>query len=192
MHKLQKLELNWIGKNDITQLEARVLLENKEFSYGNENTENMIIHADNLLALKALEQDYMGQVKCVYIDPPYNTGSAFENYDDGIEHSVWLNLMNARLNILYKLISSDGSIWISIDDNEVHYLKVLLDEIFGRSNFIACLPTIMNLKGNQDQFGFAGSHEYTLVYVKDKSLSSFNAFNVDEEEILSSWNTDDI
>ena len=189
---VQKLALTWVGKDDKVALETKILVEQKNLSYGSKDTKNMIIQADNLLALKALEEEFEAKVKCVYIDPPYNTGSAFKNYDDTMEHSMWLNLMHTRLKILHKLISPDGSIWISIDDNEVHYLKILLDEIFGRANFVASLPTIMNLKGNQDQFGFAGTHEYTLVYVKDKSLSFFNAFPVDEEEILSAWQTDDI
>ena len=96
----------------------------------------MLIHGDNLLALKALEQQFAGKVKCIYIDPPYNTGSAFEHYDDNLEHSTWLNLMYSRLVILRNLLAEDGSIWISIDEKEGHYLKILLDEIFGRDNFI--------------------------------------------------------
>jgi len=137
MKNKQRLELTWIGKDDEIKLEPRVLVENLELSYGDENTENMIIHGDNLLALKALEQDYAGKVKCIYIDPPYNTGNAFEHYDDGIEHSLWLSLIKSRLEILKKLLSTNGSIWISIDDQESHYLKVLCDEVFGRKNFIA-------------------------------------------------------
>ena len=99
--------------------------------------DNMIIHGDNLLALKSLtSMGYAGKVKCVYIDPPYNTGSAFEHYDDNLEHSTWLNLMKPRLELLKNLMRDDGSIWISIDADESHYLKVLCDEIFGRRNFI--------------------------------------------------------
>ena len=101
------------------------------------DTENMLIHGDNLLALKALETRLAGQVKCIYIDPPYNTGSAFEHYDDNMEHSIWLQLMRSRLEILHSLLHETGTIWISLDDNEAHYLKVLCDEIFGRKNFIA-------------------------------------------------------
>jgi len=189
--KKNKLELTWIGKEERVNLEPRILIENENYSYGDKECNNMIIHADNLLALKSLEENFSNKIKCVYIDPPYNTGSAFDNYDDGIEHSIWLNLMKTRLVILKELLSDDGSIWISIDDNEVHYLKVMLDEIFGRNNFIASLPTIMNLKGNQDQFGFAGTHEYTLVYSKNKDKLKFNNFVVDEEEILKSWETDE-
>ena len=142
-----KLELTWIGKNDERQpLEPRILIENKEYSYGEPETcvlpngktwkGNMLIHGDNLLALKALEQDYAGQVKCIYIDPPYNTGSAFEHYDDGVEHSIWLSLIRERIEILYNLLSDDGSLWISLDDNEQAYCKILCDEIFGRHNFV--------------------------------------------------------
>lgn len=189
---MQKLELTWIGKGEEPKLEPRILIHDKEKSYGDENTENMLIHGDNLLALKALEQDFAGKIKCIYIDPPYNTGSAFEHYDDGLEHSLWLNLMKQRLELLRELLTEDGVIFISIDDNEVAYLQIVLNEVFGRKNFIANLPTIMNLKGNQDQFGFAGTHEYTLVYAKDKSKVKLYSFDLDEEQILSEWKEDEI
>lgn len=135
--KGQKLELTWIGKDERPNLEPRILIEDPEKSYGDSKSENMLIHGDNLLALKALEQDFTGMIKCVFIDPPYNTGSAFTHYDDGIEHSIWLCLIRNRLEIIYKLLATDGSLWITIDDNECHYLKVVCDEIFGRSNFVA-------------------------------------------------------
>ena len=125
----QKLELTWIGKGQERAVEPRILLHDPSKDYGDPNTENMLIHGDNLLALKALEQQYAGQVKCIYIDPPYNTGEAFEHYDDNLEHSIWLGLMRERLNILKKLLSEDGLIWIQIDDEEQAYLKVLCDEI---------------------------------------------------------------
>lgn len=178
--KLQKLELTWVGKYDEQQpLEPRILIENPEYSYGEVETGklpngkhwkgNMLIHGDNLLALKALEQDYAGCVKCIYIDPPYNTGNAFEHYDDGVEHSIWLSLMRERLVLLRTLLSDDGSIWISIDADESHYLKVLCDEIFGRKNFIdeviwqrAYAP--INLKKTLSR-----SHDTILVYAKNKS-----------------------
>ena len=152
----------------------------------------MLIHGDNLLALKALEQKYAGKIKCIYIDPPYNTGAAFEHYDDNLEHSIWLGLMRERLVILRNLLSEDGVIFVSIDDNEVSYLQILMNEIFGRNNFLVNIPTIMNLKGNQDQFGFAGTHEYTLVFSKDKSKVKLNRFKIDDEEILKHWLEDDI
>lgn len=163
----QKLELTWIGKDREVNLEPRILVEVPEKSYGDKDTENMLIHGDNLLALKALEQDYTGKIKCIYIDPPYNTGSAFEHYDDNVEHSKWLSLMKQRLEILHTLLAEDGSIWISIDATESHYLKVLCDEIFGRKNFIdevvwqrAYAP--VNLKKTLSR-----SHDILLVYAKN-------------------------
>ena len=143
MNSKQKLELIWDGKEKHPRLEPRILVEDSAKSYhakirhgDNDIFDNMLIHGDNLLALKALEQDFAGKVKCIYIDPPYNTGNAFDYYDDGLEHSIWLNLMRERLEILKHLLSEDGSIWISIDEKEGHYLKVLCDEIFGRHNFV--------------------------------------------------------
>jgi adenine specific DNA methylase mod len=113
-----KLELTWLGKDKEIKIEPRILIENKELSNieNDPNTENMIIHGDNLLALKALESKYAGKVKCIYIDPPYNTGNAFEYYDDNLEHSIWLSLMKPRLDILSNLLMDGGSIWVSIDD----------------------------------------------------------------------------
>ncbi len=143
--KLQKLELTWPGKDERFNPEPRILMEDVSKSYSKEPTEegpvkptfdNMLIHGDNLLALKALEQDYTGKVKCIYIDPPYNTGNAFEHYDDGLEHSIWLSLMRDRLEILKNLLADDGVIIIHIDDNEQAYLKVLMDSIFGRKSFV--------------------------------------------------------
>ncbi|HUN14251.1 MAG TPA: site-specific DNA-methyltransferase [Alistipes sp.] len=146
-NKLNKLELTWIGKYDEDKqpLEPRILIENPEYSYGEVETGvlpngkpwngNMLIHGDNLLALKSLEQDYAGCVKCIYIDPPYNTGNAFDQYDDNVEHSIWLQLMHARLQMLHRLLSEDGVIFVQINDDEAAYLKVLLDEVFGRSNY---------------------------------------------------------
>jgi len=169
--KFQKLELTWIGKGDEPKLEPRILIENPEFSYGNPNDRNILIHGDNLLALKALEQDYAGKIKCIYIDPPYNTGNAFEHYDDGIEHSMWLNLMKPRLELLRNLLSNNGSIWISIDADESHYLKVLCDEVFGRQNFVdeviwqrSYAP--INLKKTLSR-----SHDTVLVYARNFSSS---------------------
>ena len=139
MPQQPRLELTWIGKDIRPRLEPRILLEDSEKSYHAAERhsdadifDNMLIHGDNLLALKALEQDFSGKVKCIYIDPPYNTGSAFEHYDDGVEHSLWLSLMRDRLEILWKLLSKDGSLWITVDDTESHYLKVLCDELIGR------------------------------------------------------------
>lgn len=180
-NKYQKLELTWVGKGEEPQLEPRILIENPKYSYGDKDTQNMLIHGDNLLALKALEQEYAGKVKCIYIDPPYNTGSAFEHYDDGIEHSIWLSLMQNRLKILHSLLSDDGCIWISIDDNEAHYLKVLCDELYGRQNFItSCLwQKIHSVKNDAKHISV--NHDYILVYAKDSSKVSFNLLDRTDE-----------
>lgn len=174
---MNKLELTWIGKEEEPMaVEPRLLLVTPEYSYGEVATGtlsngkmwpgNMLIHGDNLLALRALEQDFAGQVKCIYIDPPYNTGSAFEHYDDNLEHSQWLNLMRPRLVILRNLLSEDGTIWISIDDDEQAYLRILCDEVFGRSNYIETIVwqraySPVNLKKT-----ISRSHDYVLVYAK--------------------------
>ncbi|MFL0682012.1 MAG: site-specific DNA-methyltransferase [Algoriphagus aquaeductus] len=168
--KSQKLELTWIGKGEEPQLEPRILIENPEYSYGDPASENMLIHGDNLLALKALEQDYAGKVKCIYIDPPYNTGNAFEHYDDGIEHSEWLNLITPRLKLLRTLLSEDGSIWISIDDDECHYLKVLCDEVFGRKNFVSNVIWEKKYSPQNDAKWLSDSHDHILVYAKQKEI----------------------
>ena len=142
MQKNGKLELTWVGKYEQKEIEPRILVENPELSYGDQDTGNMLIHGDNLIALKALEQDYAGKIKCIYIDPPYNTGARIDadgkevGYDDGLEHSIWLSMMMERLIILRSLLSDDGSIWISIDEKESHYLKVICDEVFGRNNYV--------------------------------------------------------
>jgi len=132
--------------------------------------DNMLIHGDNLLALKALEQDYAGKVKCIYIDPPYNTGNAFEHYDDGIEHSLWLSLMKPRLEILRTLLADDGSIWISIDDDESHYLKVLCDMVFGRRNFVSNVIWQKKFSPQNDAKWFSDMHDHILVYAKNKEI----------------------
>lgn len=178
---LQKLELTWIGKGDEPKLEPRILVENPEYSYGDPDSENMLIHGDNLLALKALEQDYAGKVKCIYIDPPYNTGNAFEHYDDGVEHSQWLNLMKPRLTLLRNLLSNDGSIWISIDDDESHYLKVLCDEVFGRQNFISNVIWEKKYSPQNDAKWLSDSHDHILVYAKNKEIWRPNLLPRSEE-----------
>lgn len=174
-----KLELTWIDKYDKHDpLEPRILIENEEYSYGHPETGvlpngkpwngNMLIHGDNLLALKALEQDFAGQIKCIYIDPPYNTGSAFEQYDDGLEHSIWLSLMRDRLEVIYNLLSKDGSLWISLDDTEQAYCKVLCDEIFGRNNFVANVIWEKKFSPSNDAKWLSDSHDFILVYAKTK------------------------
>lgn len=196
-----KLELTWIGKNDERQpLEPRILIENKEYSYGEPETGvlpnnkpwkgNMLIHGDNLLALKALEQDYAGQVKCIYIDPPYNTGSAFEHYDDGVEHSIWLSLIRERIEILYNLLSDDGSLWISLDDNEQAYCKILCDEIFGRQNFVANVIWHKKHTRSNDARWFSDNHDFILVYAKNKTNWKPNLLPRSEESIKGYTNPD--
>ena len=171
--KKQKLELTWIGKEERPRLEPRILLEDQELSYhaGHRVTEadlfdNRLIFGDNLLALKALEQEFTGKVKCVFIDPPYNTGSAFTHYDDGVEHSIWLSLMRDRLEIIRRLLAEDGSLWITIDDNECHYLKVLCDEVFGRGNFVTTVLWRKNYSPKSTARHFSEDHDYVLVYSK--------------------------
>jgi adenine-specific DNA-methyltransferase len=162
----KKLELTWIGKGEEPKLEPRILIENPEYSYGDARSENMLIHGDNLLALKALEQDFTGKIKCIYIDPPYNTGNAFEHYDDGIEHSLWLSLMRDRIIILRNLLSVDGSIWITLDENEVHYFKVVCDEIFGRNCFVTTVIWKTSDNSNNNVTQFSLDHNQILVYGK--------------------------
>ena len=171
----QKLELTWIGKDQRPRLEPRILLEDPKRSYhaatrvtDNDLFDNRLIRGDNLLALKALETEFAGKVKCVFIDPPYNTGSAFTHYDDGLEHSIWLGLMRDRLEIIRRLLADDGSLWITIDDNEAHYLKVMCDEVFGRSNFVANCFWQKVYSERMDARGFSVSHDHLFVYrVKD-------------------------
>ena len=129
MQKKGRLELTWVGKYEDKVIEPRLLLEDKEKSYGDPSSENMLIHGDNLIALEALIHDFEGMVKCVFIDPPYNTGNAFDKYDDGLEHSIWLDLMYRRLRYLHRLISEDGYIFVSLDEREHAYAKIMLDEI---------------------------------------------------------------
>jgi adenine-specific DNA-methyltransferase len=129
--------------------------------------DNRLILGDNLLALKALEQEFAGKIKCIYIDPPYNTGSAFEHYDDGIEHSLWLSLLRDRLEVLRRLLTEDGCIWVNIDDNEGHYLKVLMDEVFGRRNFVATVIWQKLHARNNSAQHFSADHDFVLVFARD-------------------------
>ncbi len=166
----KKLELGWPGKDLEIKPEPRVLIEDPEKSYGEANTGNMLIHSDNLLALKALEQNFSGKIKCIYIDPPYNTGNAFEHYDDGLEHSMWLNLMKPRLELLHRLLANEGSMWISIDDDECHYLKVFCDELFGRKNFVSNVIWEKKYSPQNDAKWLSDSHDHILVYAKNKEV----------------------
>lgn len=169
----QKLELTWIGKDKRPKLEPRILLEDASLSYHArhrisdiDSFDNRLIFGDNLLALKALEQEFAGQVKCVFIDPPYNTGSAFTHYDDGLEHSIWLGLMRDRLEIIRRLLSEDGSLWITIDDNEAHYLKVLCDEVFGRKRFVSNVVW-QNRYSRSNDASLSLSHNHILIYANN-------------------------
>jgi adenine-specific DNA-methyltransferase len=173
----QKLELTWIGKESRPRLEPRILLEEPEKSYhaphrvtDHDIFDNRLIFGDNLLALKALEQEFTGKIKCIYIDPPYNTGSAFEHYEDGVEHSIWLCLMRDRLELLKSFLAVEGSIWISIDDNEMPYLRILMDEVFGRRNFIAqCIWEKVYSPKSSAKF-LSENHDYIICYAKDSSF----------------------
>jgi adenine-specific DNA-methyltransferase len=170
----QRLELTWIGKERRPKLEPRILLEDPDRSYhaahrvtDHDLFDNRLIFGDNLLALKALEAEFAGKVKCVFIDPPYNTGSAFAHYDDGLEHSIWLSMMRDRLEIIRRLLTEDGSLWITIDDNEAHYLKVLCDEMFGRANFVATCVWEKD-KGCRGDADISLSHDNVLVYSRSR------------------------
>lgn len=184
----QKLELTWIGKGQEPKLEPRILIEDPSKSYGDPKSENMLIHGDNLLALKALEQEFAGKIKCIYIDPPYNTGSAFEYYDDNLEHSIWLNLIRPRIEILHKLLSDNGAILVHIDDNEQAYLKIIMDEVFGRSNFINCIavrdshPSGLKLAAKDKKI--IKTKSYILIY-KKSDLTTINPIYQPREE----WDT---
>ena len=178
MSKKQKLELTWIGKENRPKLEPRILLDDPAKSYHakhrvteNDIFDNRLIFGDNLLALKALEAEFAGKVKCVFIDPPFNTGSAFEHYDDGLEHSIWLGLMRERFERIRNLLSVDGVLFVHLDDSEAAYAKVLLDEVFGRANYLNTISMTTN-----DPSGFKATAatvfstvNYLLIYAKDKS-----------------------
>ena len=174
MSRKEKLELTWIGKEERARLEPRILLEDPARSYHaaqrvveGDLFDNRLIFGDNLLALKALEAELAGKVKCVYIDPPYNTGSAFTHYDDGVEHSIWLSLMRDRLEIIRRLLHPrDGSLWVSIDDYEAPYLRILLDEVFGRAAFIAS-NVWQKRYSRENREAIGDVHEYVLTYAMD-------------------------
>lgn len=195
---MNKLELTWFGKENNSSIEPRLLIEKQSLSYSSKNDtivdngtyDNMLIHGDNLLALRALEKDYSGKIKCIYIDPPYNTGAAFEHYDDNLEHSIWLSLMRDRLIILQKLLSPSGAIFVQIDDNEMAYLKVLMDEIFDRKNFVSTISvkmsTVSGVKTTHREKTIVKEKEYILVYSKDISCFSIKpqyvpVSNIDKE-----------
>lgn len=196
MVRRSKLELTWIGKENRPKLEPRILIEDPDRSHHaphrvseDDIFDNRLIFGDNLLALKALEQEFAGKIKCIYIDPPYNTGSAFEHYDDGVEHSVWLSLMRDRLQILRRLLSTDGTIWVHLDDNEAHYAKVLLDEVFGRRNFVA--NVVWQKRTSPDaRIHLGAAHDYILVYARDSASMSLNKQPLTEDQKLAYKNPD--
>ena len=159
--------LDWVNKNQARESSTQVPyhLLHKEAEFG-EPSENMVIQGDNLLALRALMPLYAGRVKCIFIDPPYNTQSAFEHYDDKLEHSQWLSMMYPRLVLLRDLLAEDGSIWVTLDDNEAHYMKVMMDEIFGRSNFISNVIWQKKYAVANDHKTIAPMHDHLLVYRK--------------------------
>lgn len=223
--KVNGYGLNFVGRNfaraKYAQKTEKELRLNTKMSKNIDTTQNLVLKGDNLDILKILKNHYSGKIKCIYIDPPYNTDSDEFVYPDKFNkeelevlglanlseddfarmdfifetkksHSGWLSFMYPRLLLARDLLSKDGVIFISIDDNEQANLKLLCDDVFGEENFVAVLPTIMNLKGNNDEFGFAGTHEYTLVYSKNKEQAEFYEFPVDEETILESWEEDEV
>jgi adenine-specific DNA-methyltransferase len=179
-------KLDWLTRSEDEKVSAHVpyrLLEAvPEHSYGDPRSENMLIQGDNLDALKALLPFYVGRVKCIFIDPPYNTRSAFEHYEDNLEHAQWLGMMYPRLEMLRDLMREDGSIWITIDDNEAHYLKVVMDEVFGRGNFIADVSW-KRRDGAPNDRKIGSTHDHLLVFAKSrmgtaKKTDAEEAFNL--------------
>src|SRR5690625_2880920 len=224
-NKVNGYGLNFVGRNvaraKYKQETEKELKLNTELSKNLDTTQNLVLKGDNLDSLKILKNHYMGKIKCIYIDPPYNTVNDEFVYRDKFDqeeaevlglanlseadikrlefsfgskksHNGWLSFMYPRLLLAKDLLSKDGVIFISIDDNEQANLKLLCDKVFGEENFVSVLPTIMNLKGNNDEFGFAGTHEYTLVFSKDKKNTIFYEFNINEEEIINKWEEDKI
>ena len=168
--------LDWLHRaaafSVATQVPYRLLetVSHHGSSSPDKSTDNLLIHGDNLEALKALMPFYRGRIKCIFIDPPYNTQSAFEHYDDKPEHSQWLSMMLPRLELLRDLLSEDGSIWVTIDDNEAHYLKVLMDEVFGRGNFVANVMWEKKFSPQNDAHQLSINHDHVLVFAKRTEL----------------------
>ncbi|MCO6049480.1 site-specific DNA-methyltransferase [Mesorhizobium sp. RP14(2022)] len=180
--------MTWIGKNARPRPETRSLRALEKF--GKENhADNQLIFGDNLLALKALAPEFHNRVRCAFIDPPYNTGSAFEHYDDGLEHSLWLSFMRDRIELIRDLLSPDGSLWIAIDDHEGHYLKVLCDEIFGRRNFVANVVWQKRISP-EARLQLGAAHDTILVYARDKARLRFNPLPLGEKQRRSYRNAD--
>lgn len=187
----QKLELTWHGKKDWENPEPRLLIEKEIYESDSKGLEdNLLIYGDNLLGLKSLERDYTGKIKCVYIDPPYNTKSCFKHYNDNMEHSLWLNMMKERLVILHRLLREDGSIWISIDDDECHYLKVLCDEVLGRKNFITNVIWQKKYTQANDARFLSDNHDHILIYSKNVSKFKINLLPRTDQQKKSYKNQD--
>jgi len=194
----QKLELTWIGKENRPRLEPRILLEDQTKSYhakhritNDDIFDNRLIFGDNLIALKALEQDFSNKIKCVYVDPPYNTGQAFEHYEDGMEHSIWLGLMRERFELIKRLLTPDGTLFCQLNDDEMAYGKVLLDEIFGRPNFLNQVSVKMKqtagASGGGEDKRLKKNIEYILIYTRDGlGTNGFQKFNevYDEDDLF--------
>ncbi len=172
MQKTGRLELTWVGKYDEPSVEPRILLEDKDKSYGDSSSENMLIHGDNLIALEALQHDFFGKIKCIYIDPPFNTGQAFDNYDDNLEMSIWLSLMRDRLRLLHSLLSEDGTLYVHIDDANLAYITILIDEIFGRGNRLYLITFKQGAATGHKAInpGCVTTTNYIVMAAKDKRL----------------------
>ena len=192
--------LDWLHRaaafSVANQVPYRLLETVSHHGSGDEkSTDNLLIHGDNLEALKALMPFYRGRIKCIFIDPPYNTQSAFEHYDDKLEHSQWLSMMLPRLELLRDLLSEDGSIWVTIDDNEAHYLKVLMDEVFGRGNFVANVVWRSSDNSNNDARTFSVDHNQVLVYsaspgwltIKQDAVEKRTHFRNDDNDPRGPW-----
>ena len=198
MSRKQKLELTWIGKENRPKLEPRILLEDPAKSYHAKHRvtdddifDNKLIFGDNLLALKALEQEFTGKIKCIYVDPPYNTGQAMAHYDDGLEHSLWLSLMRERFELLKRLLQKNGTFFCQLNDDEMAYGKVLLDEVFGRANFLNQVSVKMKqtagASGGGEDKRLKKNIEYILIYAREKDGDGgFQSFNevYDEEDLF--------
>ena len=182
MQKTGRLELTWVGKYEEPSVEPRIILEDTEKSYGDPKSENMLIHGDNLIALQALQQDFAGKIKCIYIDPPYNTGSAFEHYDDNLEHSIWLNMMKPRLVLLRNLLREDGFMFVQIDDNEQAYLKVLLDEVFGRDCYVNQIVWKRRGGSANPSNRLNNVTDYILLYTKTAGTTINPVYTKDDEK----------
>jgi adenine-specific DNA-methyltransferase len=185
-----------VGKDDRPRLEPRILLEDPAKSHhaakrmtANDQFDNRLIFGDNLLALKALEQEFAGEVDCIYIDPPFNTGQAFEHYDDGLEHSLWLTFMRDRLALLRRLLSPTGVIWVHCDDSEQAYLKVVMDEVFGRACFVTTVIWRKVDSPNDNKVAVTPDHDYLLCFSKEPANGKF--VQKDDPSVLNAYSLRD-